>query len=939
MRVGSRPSTAPYQRPSSAFEQRPLGRSPLPVRLQAAVSSNNVLSSITALKGEILLLQRRIEEAKGSTAVAEMESLEKRLMAFPKEMDEASIAEAKTSLMEILLELIKNLSICALEKSDPSVVLNLLPTRTSAFLNLVDYVTNLGARRRVWDERVGEAAQNHPSTAADGSHVAGISSRPVAGGTTARDMTTLDLALNEPTAAEVRKLAAEQRILQEQLRAVLERQVGQTKSQPSASQSAASQQQQQLQQSKTTLPGEEEQLTRRQSEMRLDSGSRLLQLQKQVDSLTRENDHFKRRVAELEAKVSQEGCSLPIDEVPEDILRRIRGLAFGSDAKRLLSMGISIGTRPILTDVESSLFAARVHSLFTDAPGSNSTSPEPTVARTPAPTKQKNAKADLSNEPALWFALQQQSLIVTELCNRVEHANARREAETSEKELEVQRLSRVVCTLEQRIQAIKLQSTKATLSFEAEVTRLTTDIDRYKKLLDDFMVQQATNPHRIVNAKGQIATAEEREKTLREEVSSRQQSIGDLTEQLKSLKTKLDQEKEATATSSRERQSLLHLRSSEAAKVTRLVAEAHERQEELDRAKEQVLTLKKEMREKTVAETELREKAWKLDVEHHIAQNVITELRQREKSITEQCNDALQIQQALQAEVTKLRDELVEQSLQSQLLIQSATNEKQAAKSMLVHEQRKIEEMEKEMENLRIVALRMESLEQNFTNYAASKLAQREAGEEEQRALNECLDALEADPFALPGERDGEGQLRLFQKRLAAAKEQFDNDDRIRARAKATSPTFADDRSVKKRLATVLQHRYTCIQLTAVEERLRQLALEQRNREQEIEIKELTGAQEALLSELAQVRVQCESLAQRNMELELERKQFMKARSQSEADIRNLKSNVQRLRVAHEEQEKLLIDVGSRLQSSRMELDNATGSGGSSLPSALPDEK
>jgi hypothetical protein len=36
-------------------------------------------------------------------------------------------------------------------------------------------------------------------------------------------VTTLDLAMNEPTAAEVRKLVAEQRVMQEQLKALLQR--------------------------------------------------------------------------------------------------------------------------------------------------------------------------------------------------------------------------------------------------------------------------------------------------------------------------------------------------------------------------------------------------------------------------------------------------------------------------------------------------------------------------------------------------------------------------------------------------------------------------------------------------------------------------------------------------------------------------------------------
>lgn len=178
----------------------------------------------------------------------------------------------------------------------------------------------------------------------------------------------------------------------------------------------------------------------------------------------------------------------------------------------------------------------------------------------------------------------------------------------------------------------------------------------------------------------------------------------------------------------------------------------------------------------------------------------------------------------------------------------------------------------------------------------------------------------------------------MAQKRLVAAKEQFENDDRIRSRQKATSVQYTDDRSVKKKLATVLLHRYTCIQLIAVTDRLRQLDLEQTNRENDIEIRQLNSSQDALLVELSQIRIQCDSLEHRNMELELERKQFVKNRSQNEADVRNLKANVQRLRVSHEEQEKMLVDVGSRLQSSRMALEASQGII-EHLPHAIPEDK
>ena len=138
-------------------------------------------------------------------------------------------------------------------------------------------------------------------------------------------------------------------------------------------------------------------------------------------------------------------------------------------------------------------------------------------------------------------------------------------------------------------------------------------------------------------------------------------------------------------------------------------------------------------------------------------------------------------------------------------------------------------------------------------------------------------------------------------------------------------------RTKKKRLYLLLHSRFIEIQLFACNYRLQQMKLERENRNMEIEIKTLQESQDSIFAELSQARVQCDALAHRNSELEAERKQFLKTRTEMETEMKTLRANAQRLRVSHDEQEKLLVELGTRLQSARIEIESRSGT-----PAPLP---
>lgn len=940
-----RPATAGSNR--TAFEQRPLGRSPLPVRLQTAITTSSIQSQIAALKGEILMLQHRFQETRfNGECNAEMESLERKLMQlspiFPD--DGSTNLDVKCSLLEIMLEQVKSISAAVLERCDAPVDASPVPSRSHNFLRLVEFVASLADRKRVWDERVADEVVHKAAESADAAPLSGddLQAR--------RDMTTLDLAMNEPTAAEVRKLVQEQKQLQESLKAVLAKQAKDEQAKarrsltPGALQAAAPHVNGSV--PSIPIPGSTVSPTTQQlggatfpsSSGLPDHNQAISALQARLDSLMHENAEQKKRMIQLEEQLRDSSSSekIEMDEVPVDVARRVRGLAFGSDYPRLLELGVTVPTKQILSDENSQLFAGRVNGLLLEVSAGYSQlmqQSQSVKSASPAGAKDKQKEAGggaplvtpgSTMEGLLWSTLHQQCSILTDVLNKTKkHSNDLKNV-VERKETEIVRLQRVVATLEQRIQLIKVQASKSTLTQEAEMEKLQKDTQYWRKLYDDLVVAQSSKVSRIVNAKGQVATAEEREKTLKEEVANRQQSIGDLTDQLKALKIRLEEEQTASAAVARERKGLIQARDAEAVKVSRLQVEAKDREEALQMAKEQILLLKKEIREKNVAETEMQQKAWKLEVELHIAQNVITELRQREQELSKIARDAESCREELQEEVYRLRDDIAFVQSSMTQKVEDAKQELLSAKSMLKDERQKLMAQEKEVERLRIVDLKMESLEQNFTNYAASKIAQREAGEEEERMLGECLEALDKDPFIVPSDKQGEAQLQLYIRELQSAKEQHEADQRVRSRnAKdSVAATKDEERSNKKQLVLLLQLRLTEVQLYSCNYRLKQMTLERENRNNNIEIKQLQASQEALLQELSQVRLQCEALAHRNSELEIERKQFIKQRSQTETEVKNLKANAQRLRVSHDEQEKLLVDMGTKLQTARMSADS-----------------
>jgi uncharacterized protein YdcH (DUF465 family) len=68
------------------------------------------------------------------------------------------------------------------------------------------------------------------------------------------------------------------------------------------------------------------------------------------------------------------------------------------------------------------------------------------------------------------------------------------------------------------------------------------------------------------------------------------------------------------------------------------------------------------------------------------------------------------------------------------------------------------------------------------------------------------------------------------------------------------------------------------------------------------------------MEELAHAREQCKTLLERHTALDQQRRELEKARTASEQEVKQLRQVMLKMRVAHEEQESVLLELGTRLQ-------------------------
>ncbi|CUG50271.1 Hypothetical protein, putative, partial [Bodo saltans] len=91
-------------------------------------------------------------------------------------------------------------------------------------------------------------------------------------------------------------------------------------------------------------------------------------LQAKLDALLGENGEHKRRIAQLEQalKDSAQTEKVESDEVPADVAKRVRGLAFGGDYARLLELGVTVPAKPVMSDDSAHAFSAKMSSLLAE---------------------------------------------------------------------------------------------------------------------------------------------------------------------------------------------------------------------------------------------------------------------------------------------------------------------------------------------------------------------------------------------------------------------------------------------------------------------------------------------------------------------------------------------------------------------------------------------
>ena len=596
---------------------------------------------------------------------------------------------------------------------------------------------------------------------------------------------------------------------------------------------------------------------------------------------------------------------------------------------------------------------------------------------------------------AAWAALYRQNTIIRRLCDKLDEAEAARRGVEADAEAEAARLQRIVRTLEERVSAHKATNARLSqrheqLQYEFEErnrpqhededddendggTDVNNSIDggggpdsaattvaggggigsivkKKKKLFTT-----AADKVRIVQTKNQPMTAAERERDLHRALLAKDKKIENITDQLRASKHDIDDKAAEIASMGRERLSLLSKCAEESLKVQTLQKQLEEAYAVKQASQDSALTMKRELREKSALEADNAQKLWKSQVELHISHNVIAELRKREQQLLDDLDDAVEQRRILRDQHLSKSTENRKMQTLFELQLQEARAAVDTAKEALYAERQQTLANEKEMERLRVVDVQLETMEQNFNNYAASMIVKREAGEEEERVLGECLEQIQQDVFSLPNEAAmGEEQLTLLLAKLSHRKEVLENESRLNRQAeKALSerkrmlmaqqsvngggggnnghpnlrdgPTAEDEEKAaiataeeqltnKKRLGLLLQRRYNDVQIFACERRLAEVRRGMQLRETMTELTSIQHIHEAMLKELSQTRSQLDAMAQRNSELEVERKQLLRDRERDEGQNKRLQAQVQRLNVTSEAQEGMLVDLGTKLQ-------------------------
>jgi chromosome segregation ATPase len=890
-----RPQTAPKKRPVTAQQVRPLGRVATPLRKQVADHGSNPESVIAAIKGDLMTVQRRIDKAHMlDRSSSEMEFLERHLLNLNATTgDELATSETINTLLEMLVQRFNALSITALESCGETV--NASPGRIGSFLALTDFVHSIAERKRLWDAAAPALrdswSQPDDSELAMSAAATASKSRAVNPSLT---RTSLEDALNEPAVSQLRRLIADQRDLQQQLQASLEH-----------SNVAAAK-------------AKEESLRVHHN---ADQAKR--QIEQALAEVTKQRDSWQKRAQDLQAELQKKHSGT--DHIPATLhhtteenheneavlLQKAAGaLAFGKlRATTAEAAGIDTKVLSLPASQDSEAAAARIASVIAELLHSGVDPLAGTKSRT-KPGKTPANEGAVNTEGTLWWILSSQSEAVELLDNLV----VKLQKELADTKLsgdnETARLNRVILALNERVNVIKANATR-------EAERLKSFSVKAESMPAPSAIIAETVKPRIVDVKGQSQGAAERESTLHVRVNHQALCIQELQSQLATTQQALADEKRRIAANLRENTSLLQLTRGEATKTAQAQQNVAALESEIQSLRGAQQATKKELREKTAAEAELQQAKWKLEVELHIAQNVIAELRAREEQLNSNSKEANECRELMTANLTRERQVHAAEiaSLKSQLA--EAQSEERVAKQVLHNERSKMLEHEREVDRLRSLDLQMDVLEQNFTNYAACKLAQREAVEEEEKVLQNCVDNIGRDVFVLPTTLDSEEKVTLYLEKLKGAKAAFDAEDRSRKRQKATAVNWRDDRSGRKQLAQTMQQRYNAIQIFACEQRLRQIHFERTSDALQVELDEYRTRHESQLVELAHAKTQCDGLVQRNTELEMQRKEFIRGRLVAEQEIKGLKNTVHKMRITNEEQEKVLIDVGTRLQQSK----------------------
>jgi hypothetical protein len=879
------------------------------VRRQVATHGSNRLAVLGSVKGDIILLQRHIDglaaryDDDAMSGLPDVEALLLQHFPAPSTADDSTAADMHAKLLELYVQRVNAGCAAAIRRlqrhAGPHVS---LVSRTEGIVGLMNAVHHLTAAPPLADGRRSDSKMEGTQTA--------------------------DIRMDREL-AELHQIVRDQRDLHSQFKRTLTNPVPMPP--PAAPPAAAAPAARDV----PVAPAREERVSRAAREQLEDARRHASQLSAEITGLKRRIAELERETREMAAQrqddVEAKRLALAVEEkaASDRAVEREREvsaaaggmIAFNHVDRGLLSaVGVpdevlrmclpcALPDKPAVEVAATKIQSALQELVAEPVPQTTRGKAKRSTSSLAIAQEAAAAEATLmSRFGSTWAVLQSQSTLVTALQDALRQQQA------------------AVSAASGTVSEARAHAERASLVLTEKLAHVTSERDQLRQALSNATAAHATafaadgaptasapQTNGALRTQAEVTVSELR-RTHEKQYSRLQRRASELESEASGHRQRVELAEQHVAATMREANALRSKLDAQVKMVADLSAVSAQAQSEVTTLRAQLSQLRKEARDHQAVETESQQKLWRVGVELRIAQNVIDELRRREEEASSKREEAAACHDSIAFKLSEERNSHAREIARLNRDVINAKHEARVAQDLLSNERTRTLDNEREIERLRGLDLQLDALQQNFANFTACKEAQREAAVEEERALQTCVELVGSDVFSLPASLQTEEQVELWLHQLQELEAKNAAEERTRATLKSTVVGYRDERSGRKQLAALMQRRFNAIQIFACEQRLRQMHLERSLQQTLAEADEHDVQNQGAMEELAHAREQCKTLLERHTALDQQRRELEKARTASEQEVKQLRQVMLKMRVAHEEQESVLLELGTRLQ-------------------------